>query len=94
VEPKVTRVAALRRIDHLGAVDLALQIVDAPLDERLLLARGVILGVLRQIAVRARLGDRLDDGGPLHALEAVELVPQPLEARARHRRALHRHGSP
>src|SRR5439155_4562334 len=85
-------VAALRRLDDLGAVHLALQLVDAPLDERLLLARGVVLGVLREVAVRARLGDRLDDRRALDALEAVELVPQALEARPRHRRALHRHG--
>ena len=37
--------------------NLRLELVDAALDESLLLARRVIFGVLRQIAVRARLGD-------------------------------------
>src|SRR5206468_976863 len=33
----------------------------------------------------------LDDRRTLDALETIELVPQTLESRARHRRALHRH---
>src|SRR5207237_5070174 len=84
-------ITAARRVDDLRAVHLALQVVDAPLDERLLLARGVVLGVLRQIAVRPLLGDGLDEAGARDSLETVELVPQPREARSRHRRALHRH---
>jgi hypothetical protein len=35
------------------------QFLDAAFDEALLLARGVVLGVLLEVAVRARLGDRL-----------------------------------
>ena len=43
-----------------SAVDeLGLDLADAALDEALLLARGVVLGVLGEVAVRARLGDRL-----------------------------------
>ena len=48
-----------------------LDLHDAALDEALLLARGVILGVLRQIAVAARLGDRLDDARPILATSAA-----------------------
>ncbi len=33
----------------------------------------MVLGVLRQVAVLAGLGDLADDGGPLDALELLEL---------------------
>src|SRR5207249_894785 len=46
-----------RRIQHLGVADLGLELVDAGLGERLLLPRGVILGVLGEVAVGAGLGD-------------------------------------
>ena len=46
-----------------------LDLLDAAFDEALLLARGVVLGVLAQVAVRARLGDRLDDARALLGLE-------------------------
>src|SRR6266478_1976569 len=81
-----------RRIDDLGASDLPLELGDPALDERLLLARRVILGVLGDVAVRPRFGDRLGDGVSVDALEAIELVAQTLVPRARHRRALDRHG--
>src|SRR6185369_8283540 len=79
-------------IDHLGGADLALELGDAALDERLLLARRVVFRVLGQVTVRPSLGDGLDDGVPIDVLQAVELVAQTLEPRARHRRALDRHG--
>src|SRR5581483_1376472 len=79
------------RIDDLGGVDLPFQLVDAPLDEALLLAGRVVLRVLREVAVGAGLGDGLDDRRALHALEPVELVAQPLEAGPRHRCALNGH---
>src|SRR5206468_500339 len=80
------------RLDDLGGADLALELGDAALDERLLLARRVVFRVLGEVAVRPRLGDGLDDGVPIFVLQAVELVAQALEPRARHRRALDRHG--
>ncbi len=46
------------RIDDLRVAELALELGDAALDEALALLGGVVLGVLGQIAVRARLGDR------------------------------------
>ena len=57
------------------------------------LARGVILGVLRQVAVRARLGDGLDDRVPVDVLQPLQLGGELFVAGARHRRALHRHGA-
>ena len=57
---------------------LVLELVDAALAEALLLARRVVLGVLAQVAVGARLGDRLDDARPLHLLEPLELLSKPL----------------
>src|SRR5215813_5058917 len=85
-------VARCGRIDDLGGAHLALELGDAPLDERLLLARRVVLGVLGEVAVGPGLGDRLGDGVAIDALQAVELVAQALVPRARHRRALDRHG--
>src|SRR5437899_2662114 len=72
------------RVDDLG---------DTALDERLLLARGVVFRVLGEVAVRPGFGDRLGDGVPVDALEAIELVAQTLVPRTRHRRALDRHGA-
>ena len=54
-----------------------------PFDETLLLARGVVLGVLGQVAVAARLGDRLDDARAVLALQPLELVAQRLGAAQR-----------
>src|SRR5262245_42818623 len=85
-------VARCGRIDDLGGAHLALELGDAPLDERLLLARRVVLGVLGEVAVGPGLGDRLGDGVAIDALQAVELVAQALVPRARHRRARDRHG--
>src|SRR5207253_10082475 len=75
------------------AADLCLEIVDARLDEPLLLARRVILGVLAEIAVRACLRDRFDDRRAFDALEPIELRGELVEPGPRHRRALDRHGA-
>src|SRR5262245_59069083 len=79
------------RVDDLGVSHFRFELDDPPLDEALLLAGGVVLGVLGEVAVGSRLGDGLGDGMPVHALEPVELVTQPLVAEARHRRALYGH---
>src|SRR5581483_3944984 len=84
--------APLRRVDHLRGGDLRLELPDAPLDEALALLGRVVLGVLREIPVRARLGDRLDDAGPLLALELLELLLEPGVALPGHRSPL-RHRS-
>ncbi len=66
------------RVDHLGGGDDFLQLGDAALDEGLTLPRGVILGVLAQVAVAARLRDRANDRRAFLGLELAELVLQPL----------------
>src|SRR5262249_17888619 len=66
------------RLDDVGGADLSLELGDAPLDERLLLARRVVLGVLGKVAVGPGLGDRLGDGVPVDTLQAIELVAQTL----------------
>ena len=60
-------------VDHLGALQHVLELDDAALVVRLRLLGGMIFGVLRQIAMRARLGDRLDDARTLDLLAALEL---------------------
>ena len=59
----------LAGIDDLGAAGHVLEFGNSALDEGLFLARGVIFGVLRQIAMLARLGDRLNHGRPLVGLQ-------------------------
>ena len=63
----------LRHVDHFGTRELVLKLGDGALVERLLLLGGMILGVLREIAVRARIGDLLDDPWPLDLLAVLEL---------------------
>src|SRR5262249_10150012 len=86
-------IARGRRAEDLGRSHLALQLVEARLRERLLLARGIIIRVLIEIAVGARFRDGLGDGGALHALQPLQLFLQAGVALAGHGRALDRHGS-
>jgi hypothetical protein len=46
-------------VDDFRMRQLVLELLDAPLDEPLLLAGSVILGVLAQVAVRPGLGNGL-----------------------------------
>jgi hypothetical protein len=48
------------RVDDLGVRQFALDFLDASLDKALPFLGGIVLGVLREVAVRARLGDRRD----------------------------------
>src|SRR5947199_74931 len=48
-------------IDHLRAVEPVAKDRDLPLEESLLVLRGVVLEVLREVAEGTRGGDRLDD---------------------------------
>ena len=73
------------RVDHLGGRQLGLDLTDPALDESLLFARGVVFGILGQVAVTARLGDRLDDARTIFALQALEFVAQRLGAPQGHR---------
>ena len=76
-------------VDDFGGRQLGLDLADAAFDEALLLARGVVFGVLGQVAVTARLGDRLDDARTILALQPLEFVAQRFGAAQRHRSAFH-----
>src|SRR5215467_6673853 len=54
----------LRDVDDLGTRELVLEFGDARLVVRLRLLRRVVFGILRQVAVRARIGNLLDDARP------------------------------
>ena len=57
---------------------------------RLRLLGGVIFGVLREVAMRARVGDLLDDARPLHLLAVLQLGFQRGVAGGGHRDLFHR----
>jgi hypothetical protein len=83
----------LRDVDDFCARELILELGDAPLVDRLLLLGGMILGILREIAVRARLRNLLDDTGPFHLLAVLQLLLERGEAGGRHRYFVHRGSS-
>src|SRR5215831_1120984 len=84
----------LRNIDDFGARKLILQLRDAALIERLLFFRGMVFGVLRQIAVRTCVGNLLNDTRTLNLLAMLEFVFQNGIARRRHRYLVHRFSIP
>ena len=53
--------------------ELVLEFGDAAFIEGLRFLGGVIFGVLRQVAMRARVGDLLNDARPLDLLAVLEL---------------------
>jgi hypothetical protein len=80
--------AELRNVDDLGARELVLELGDRALVQRLLFLRGMILGVLGQIAVRPRLRDLLDDARPFDLLAVLEIFLQHLMSCSSHRNLL------
>ena len=64
------------RVDHLRVGELCLELDDASLDEALALARRLVLGVLGDVALRARIGDGCDHRRPVHRLQAMQLDAQ------------------
>jgi hypothetical protein len=82
------------RVDDVGAGQLVLKVGDAGLVQALLLLGGVVFGVFRQVAVRARLGNRLDDAGALAALEPLQLGLERGKPFHRHRNFVLCHVSP
>src|SRR5579862_2200553 len=84
------RAGQLRHVDDLGTGDLVLEFAEAALDKALALARGVVLGVLRQVAMRARLGDGADNGRTIDRFEALQLVLQAVVTVDGHRDFVHR----
>ena len=77
------RAGQLGDVDHLGALQHVLELDDAALVVRLRLLGRMIFGVFREVAVGARLGDRLDDARALDLLAMRELRLQRRVARDR-----------
>ena len=75
------------RIDNLGPANLVLNIGDRHFDLALPLLGRMIFGIFGQVAMRARLLDRLDDPGPLFA-QGLELTDQLFVAFRQHRHPL------
>jgi integron integrase len=72
------------RVDDLRVGELGLDVADTRFYEPLVVARGLVLGVLREVAVRARLGDGLRGLGALDVLELLQLGAQELGAAQGH----------
>ena len=64
------------RIDDLRAGQLRLDLGNAALDKALLFLGRVVFGVFRQIALRARFRDRIDDRRTLNRFQALQFVAQ------------------
>ncbi len=60
-------------VDDIGEGHGGVEFLDTALDKALALARGVVFGVFRQVAMRARLRDRLDHGRALDGFQVVQL---------------------
>ena len=57
-------------VDDMGMAQLALDFLDAAFDKTLLLAGGMVFGIFLQIAMRARLGDGLNDARAIDGLQS------------------------
>src|SRR5450631_4583217 len=62
----------LADVDNVGARKLVLQLGDPAFIMGLLFLGGVILRILRKVAMRARLGDMLDDARTIHRLALLQ----------------------
>jgi len=79
----------VRDVEDLAVGQVVLELLDAPLDEALLLAGGVVLGVLAQVAMRTGFCNRLDDARSILGLEPAQLQSQLLRALCSQRLARH-----
>src|SRR5437868_609824 len=79
----------LRDVDDVGARELVFDLGDAAFIVRLLFLGGVIFRVLRKVAVRARLGDVLDDARTVLRLPLLQFDLQGGIAARSHRNLFH-----
>src|SRR6266496_5470905 len=84
----------LADLDHLGARDPVLDLEEAALEVRLLVLGGVVLRVLGEIAVGARLRDLPHDLGALDRLQPLQLFLEPREPGLGDGHASRGHGLP
>ena len=73
----------------MGVRKLVLDIADARFEEALPILRGIVVGVLRNVAVRAGLGERVHHRRPLNCFQPLELGLEALGAFDRHRNSGH-----
>src|SRR5476651_223704 len=64
------------RVDDLRRAQLAFQFGDTAFNKGLALLGGIVLGVLGQVAMRARFSDRVDDDAALFGLQLMQLFFQ------------------
>src|SRR5581483_3038125 len=69
-----------RDVDDFGVRQAELQFLDAAFQEALLLARGVVFGVLAQIAVCARFRNGRDDAWTFDGFQPFQFGAQPVRA--------------
>ena len=81
----------LTAVDDVGAADAVLQLVDPRLEHALVLAGGVVLGVLAEVAHVAGVGHPLGHLNHLGVLLLVEFGPELVVAFAGHRDAVFGH---
>src|SRR6056297_217992 len=81
---ELDRTGKLGGVDHFNKAQHAFQFLDAPLDEALLFARRMVLGVFLEVPQLPRLGYRLDDSGAFFGLERFQFRFQRGVARAGH----------
>src|SRR5690554_5287246 len=79
-----------RYINHLGRRQATLDVTDTRLDHALLLASGVVFGVLLQVSQLTRFGDGLGDLRAQYGFQVLELILKGLGALFCHR-VLHIH---
>src|ERR1700733_5855170 len=79
----------LRHINNFGARQLVLKLGDAAFIERLRFLGGVIFSIFRQVAVRARVGNLLDDARPLDLLAMLEFGLKRRVSGRGHRNLIH-----
>src|SRR5690606_903382 len=75
----------LGRVDDLRVRQLRFELRDAALDEALALPRCFVFGILGEVTLGARLGDRLDHGRTLDRLQSLQLFLEQTGASHRQR---------
>src|SRR6516165_2352706 len=73
-----------RRINHFRGRGDFLQLGDAAFDEGLALARGMVLGIFREVAMGAGFGDSPDDGRAFICLQIPQFILECHETRGGH----------
>ena len=79
----------LAGVDDIGSGEFILKVQKAAFNEALLFARGMVFGVLRQVAVAARLGDGADHRRTIDRFQALDLLLKVVIPVRGHRNLVH-----